>query len=372
VRAASLASVLLLVFLSSASAQALRDLRLAFVGDIMAHNVNTRMSDYQDIYRGVADIFHGCDLVAANLEFPIDSTRPTSGYPLFNGDPAYVRAAVESGIQVFSVANNHAFDAGEEGVFQTLRAFAALSGAASGALTFSGIRGNQHRPFLPETRIVNGVRVGFLAVTQFLNEPDAGRYVNVVDYSDDRAVQDLLQLVRSVSPLYGLFIVSYHGDREYAQEPSPLKRAFFQELLEAGAHIVFSHHPHVVQRYEVVRVKGVERLIMYSMGNFISGMTWMLGPAHLRGAVAATGESYILMVDVRCAAGGCSVRGVEPIPIANYMNERNEMVVARMSDLAEGTIVLSPGWQEYFAGRLALMESFLGVAASPDQPVDRE
>lgn len=368
VRAASVASVLFLVFLSSAAAQAQRDLRLAFVGDIMAHDVNTSMSDYGDIYRGVADIFHGSDLVAANIEFPINPARSPSGYPLFNGDPAYVRAAVESGIEVFSGANNHAFDGGEEGVFQTLRVFAALSGAAPCGLTLSGIRGNQHRPFLPETRLVNGVRIGFLAITQFLNEPDAGRYVNVVDYSDDRAVQDLLQLVRSVSPLYDLFIVSYHGDREYVQDPSPLKGVFFRQLLDAGAHIVFSHHPHVVQRYEVVQVKGADRLIMYSMGNFISGMTWKLGPTQLSGAVAATGESYILTVDVQCAAGGCTVRGVEPIPIANYMNERKEMVVARMSDLAEGTIALSPGWKEYFAGRLALMRRFLGVATSLDQP----
>ncbi len=215
---------------------------------------------------------------------------------------------------------------------------------------------------------MKGIRVGFIAVAQFLNEPDQGRYVNVVDFSNAAQVEGFLALVRNVSPLYDLFIVSYHGDREYVQEPSPLKRAFFRQLLEAGAHIVVGHHPHVVQGYDVVRVGGGQRLAMYSLGNFISGMTWRLGPADMQGIIAATGESYMLAVDVRCDGGGCSVLQPQPIPIANYMNERSEMVVARMNDLVDGSVKVSPPWRDYYARRLELMRGFLareGPATGP-------
>jgi len=103
----------------------------------------------------------------------------------------------------------------------------------------------------------------------------------------------------------------------------------------------------------------VQKLAMYSMGNFISGMTWMLSPDQMHGIPAATGESYMLTVDVRCDAGGCSVIQTEAIPIANYMDEHTEMVVARMSDLADGIVKLSPAWRAYYAEHLALMRAFL-------------
>jgi poly-gamma-glutamate synthesis protein (capsule biosynthesis protein) len=205
---------------------------------------------------------------------------------------------------------------------------------------------------------MRGVRVGFLAATQFLNETDAGRYVQVVDYSDETAAQGFVDFVGRISPQFDLLIVSYHGDREYSTETSSLKRRFFHRLLEAGACIVFSHHPHVVQGYEIVRVRGADRLIMYSMGNFISGMTWWLDPKAPSDELAATGEAYMLCVQVQCA-GGCSVSSVEPVPIANYKNERGEMVVARMEDLANGAVALPAIWKSFYAERLLRMRRFL-------------
>jgi hypothetical protein len=87
-------------------------------------------------------------------------------------------------------------------------------------------------------------------------------------------------------------------------------------------------------------------------------MTWRLDPGVPSDEWAATGEGYMLRVQVQCA-GGCAVSGVVPVPIANYRNERGEMVVARMEDLATGTIALPPIWKSFFAERLARMRRFL-------------
>jgi poly-gamma-glutamate synthesis protein (capsule biosynthesis protein) len=353
----------LLAFTAASARLGAQSLRLTFVGDIMGHDVNYRMEDFRDIYRGVRDLLRADDLTFANLELPLDPSRPPAGYPYFNGTPAYLAAAVDAGVDLFSLANNHAFDGGVEGIFQTIRALEGSRARSARAFAYSGTRGNLHTSFLPETLVVKGIRIGFIAVAQFLNEPDQGRYVHVVDYADPAGAEDFLGLVRDLSPLYDLFIVSYHGDREYVQEPSPLKRAFFRRLLEAGAHIVVGHHPHVVQGYDLVQVNGSQRLALYSMGNFISGMTWMLGPADLRGMIAATGESYMMAVDVSCGAGGCSVQKTEPVPIANYMDERSRMLIALMSDLADGTVKLSPSWQAYYGRRLELMRAFLARSA---------
>jgi poly-gamma-glutamate capsule biosynthesis protein CapA/YwtB (metallophosphatase superfamily) len=343
------------------SAPASRDLSLTFVGDIMGHDVNYRMQDYHDIYRGVQDLLRSSDLTFANLELSLDPFRPAAGYPLFNGTRAYLAAAVDSGINLFSLANNHAFDGGVEGILQTTRALEEARLASLRPFAYSGIRANPARPFSPAPLTVKGVRVGFLAVSQFLNERDGGRYVQVVDYSRPDETEPFLAWVRSIAPLYDLLIVSYHGDREYVQTPSPSKRRFFRALLGAGAAIVVGHHPHVVQEYEIVDSGGVRRLAMYSMGNFISGMTWTVAPSRLDGMLAATGESYLLRVEVRCGSDGCSVTDARPIPIANYMDGRMQMVVARLSDLADGSVSLSPPWRAYYSARLALMRQFLGM-----------
>ena len=339
-----------------------RELRLTFVGDIMGHEVNYRMRDFRDIYRGVRDVFLAGDLAFANLELSLDPFRPAAGYPWFNGTREYLAAAVDSGINLFSLANNHAFDGGVEGVLQTIRALEEARSGSPRPFAYSGTRGNPARPFDAQAIMVKGVRIGFVAVSQFLNERDEGRYVHVVDYSEPAEAQAFLAWIRAIAPLYDLLIVSYHGDREYVQAPSPAKRSFFRELLAAGAGIVVGHHPHVVQEYEIVEAAGERRLAMYSMGNLISGMTWAEATSRLGGMLAATGESYMLQVDVRCATGGCSVTGAQPIPIANYQDAQMQMVVARLSDLADGTVAVSPVWRDYYAARLALMREFLRSA----------
>jgi poly-gamma-glutamate synthesis protein (capsule biosynthesis protein) len=331
-------------------------LRLTFLGDIMGHDINLRMEDYRDIYRGVEDVLRADDLTVANLEFPVEPTLPVSGYPFFNASRGYLDAALDAGIDAFSLANNHAFDQKTEGIFQTLRAAGSARAAAARQISFSGIRGNPLQPFLPETIVVKGLRVGFIAATQFVNDPAGRPYINVVDCTDEGAVQDFLALVRRESPRYDLFIVSYHGDREYAAEPDPAKRAFFLRLLESGAHIVCGHHPHVVQGWELARVDGGDRLILYSMGNFISGMTWRLDPSDPEGALPPRGESYLLAAEVLLTGGTVSVVRADALPIANYRNARGEMVVGKLRELADGTVPLTKAWSTYYAGRLALME----------------
>jgi hypothetical protein len=350
-----------------------RILHLSFLGDIMAHDVNSSMADYDDIYTDVSDLFLRDDLTFANLELPVDPTRPASGYPFFNGSPSYVKAALDAGVDVFSLANNHAFDNGVEGIFQTLRSLESLRGG-SRPFWVSGIRGNPRRPFLPTEITVQGVRVGFLALSQFLNVPGGLRYVNVVDYGDEGAVEQLLGAVRAARQQVDLLVVSWHGDAEYVQQPAPGKRRFFHRLMEAGAQVVYSHHPHVVQGYEIARgaAGGQDGLIMYSMGNFISGMTWGLDPSQADPPLAATGEAYVLQVIVRCAGNGCSVQDAEPVFVANYRNAQGEMVVGRMDRLADGSIPVGAAWKRYFAGRMRMMEDFLrrtsgwaGAFASP-------
>ncbi|HVP17942.1 MAG TPA: CapA family protein [Spirochaetia bacterium] len=359
---------------SCAHADSPRVLHLTFVGDLMAHPVLFATPDYGEIYRGIADVLDASDLVFANLEFPVDSTRPVSGYPLFNGHPDYVRAALEAGINVLSAANNHAFDGGEEGVLQTVRALTSLGGQSPRGLFFSGMRGNPSRPFAPATILVNGARIGFIAVTQFVNQWGGGRYVHVVDYADHGQADEFVGFVKETSAFYDAFIVSYHGDREYVQEPDPAKRAFFHRLVENGATIVFAHHPHVLQQYELERVGGTQRLIMYSMGNFISGMAWRESPPDPDSLSALISDSIMLQVELTVDSAGGTVSRAEPVPIADSWNDKGELVVMRLDELANGKKTGSSPWRTYFESRRERIANLLRgqEAASPPGAITAE
>ncbi len=336
---------------------------LTFLGDIMAHTVNYVMSDYNSIYDRVEDLLKEDALTFANLESPVDSTRQYSTYPKFNIGTEYVQAAVDAGIEVFSLANNHAYDYGQEGLFQTLRSMARIEKIADHKIYYSGIRGNLMASFEPVEINIKGLRIGFLAVTQMTNvwQKYNHHYVHVVDYNNAQAKEALLGAVRKFSTKYDLFILSYHGGVEYALKPDPGKVRFFHQLLEAGVHIVYGHHPHVLQPFRLVNVEGKNRLIIFSAGNFISGMTWRMAPSDYENPIAFTGDSALLVVEIsftnREEYLQASVDAVRPVLITNVKNEKGELVVDTFLRLLEQN--LSEEWSDFYRSRYRIMEALI-------------
>ena len=57
---------------------------------------------------------------------------------------------------------------------------------------------------------------------------------------------------------------------EYQLEPTEEQKELYHKMVSWGADIVFGGHPHVVEPAEVVNKDGQNKLIIYSMGNFLS------------------------------------------------------------------------------------------------------
>jgi poly-gamma-glutamate capsule biosynthesis protein CapA/YwtB (metallophosphatase superfamily) len=337
--------------------QAPRVVTLGFVGDLMMHAINHLAADYRDLFRDVEPLLQGDDLTFANLEFPVDPGRPYADFPSFNGTPEYLQAAVAAGIDAFSLANNHAFDGGEEGVLQTLRLIDRAGRAGGRMLYRAGTRANPEVPFRGARAEVDGVRIAFLAATQFLNTRGGGGRVAVVDYHDRRAADDFAALVRAESGASDVTVVSYHCGVEYAGAPPPGLDAFLDRLASCGATVVYGHHPHVLQTPRFVYAGLSRRLVLPSMGNFISGQAQYLDPASGRGAEApGTGDSALVRVRVLCGTGWVTVIGVEAVPLAVHWNSRGELVVGLLSALAgsasAGITPAASAWETYFRGRL--------------------
>jgi poly-gamma-glutamate synthesis protein (capsule biosynthesis protein) len=339
-------------------------LRMNFAGDIMAHTVNFNMPDYDKIYENVIPILRTADVSFGNLEIPVADSLPLSTYPRFNVHTPYVKAAVDAGFTVFSLANNHSNDQGTEGIIATRGVLAAMTPP----VVSSGLRSFKDQRMKPALFSVKGKKILFLAVTEILNSYDgAGKLVYYVAPTIKARTAFLAELakMRKEHPC-DIFVLSIHlNEPEYVRTVNDAKRTWFAQIAEAGVDIVWGHHPHVMQDWELVTYEdgGKERqaLFMYSMGNFISGQRYAPDRENPDGMREYTGDGVILQVTV---SGGTMT--VKPIPLTNYTDPKFGPVVRPFDDAFVSS--LSDPWIRYYRARYELMQSYLPEL--PPMPVN--
>jgi len=66
-------------------------------------------------------------------------------------------------------------------------------------------------------------------------------------------------------------ILSLHFGDEYVRDPNEKQEDLVRFAAMAGADVILGHHPHVLQPVEWVKGKNGRTLVIYSLGNFISG-----------------------------------------------------------------------------------------------------
>jgi len=198
------------------------------------------------------------DIVFANLENPLTSTRRAHGF--FLADPGYAGAMKEAGINIVSVANNHIFDGGEVGFLHT------MENLNINNIEFTG--GGKDLSSARRGRIVraNGTSILFLAYTRFCNSnfaSAAGEYPGILPLDIDLIMEDL----KSARGKSDLVFISLHWGYENQPGVHPMQVEIAHKLIEAGADCIIGHHSHVPHGIEVY--KG--RPVIYSLGNFIFG-----------------------------------------------------------------------------------------------------
>ena len=103
----------------------------------------------------------------------------------------------------------------------------------------------------PETvyRSVNGIPLAFLAL-------DA-----IGGFDLDMAIQG----VKSAGE--ALVVVAIHWGMEDQFDPSASQQEVAEALADAGATLIWGHHPHVLQPAEWIHSATAETLVLYSLGN---------------------------------------------------------------------------------------------------------
>lgn len=308
---------------------------LAAVGDVMVHAPVQRRgyaSGFGPIWAAVAPWFRAADIAIANLETPVAQglravgrPHPDPGpvldgvvytdYPLFNAHPVIIDALREAGVDVVTVANNHAMDRGSPGLTATLDALDARGMAHTGAR-----RPGAPRDFALRLR----TRLGPLALIGCSYDTNgiADPHRQVLLCFRDRA--ELLAAVRAEAARGGVIVLPHWGD-EYQHRPSRAQRDLGRALIAAGAMAVIGHHPHVVQPWEVVAGPAGNGLIAYSLGNFVSSQ---------RSLPRATG--MLLRAEVCRTAQGLALAGAGWVPLLTAV-DRQGLVVTMPPPGAQGT-----------------------------------
>lgn len=250
---------------STAVSKPAATITIAAVGDIMlggtaGPELQQLGYDYPFVY--MKPLWADSALVFGNLEGPL--TARTEGKAqkqyVFRSPPERVAAALfAAGIRAVSLANNHTLDYGADGLADTVAALNATGIAHAGA----GADSRAART--PAYVEANGKRIALLAYSATLPEEFfAGATTPGTAFAHEAHVSADVVAARARADIV---LVSFHWGREGSTELRDYQTKLGRIAIDAGAHAVLGHHPHILQGIERYR----NGIIFYSLGNFVFG-----------------------------------------------------------------------------------------------------
>lgn len=288
---------------------------LSFVGD-MLFTENT-LSRYNStgitsmVSEELLSAMTGADLFMVNEEFPF-STRGEAAEDkqfTFRVDPSYVRIFQELGVDVTTVANNHALDFGVDAFTDSLDTL-----DQAGIARVGGGRTLEEAK-APVIRTVGDTTVGILG---------ASRVIPVSSWAAGSArpgmftAYDQTPLLNEISDLSAQCdhtLVYLHWGIEKDEYPQEYQRKLAYACIDAGADLVIGSHPHVLQGFEMYKGK----LIVYSLGNFIF----------------SNNANPTVLLQVQIKRDGTMAASLIPCVRVNGQMQRNTAPAALLSHLTE-------------------------------------
>lgn len=244
--------------------------------------------------RPVWQLLRDADVAFTNLETTLTEREGgTEKLVTLRADPGLATEVAEGGIDVCTLANNHAMDYGEGGIEDTLAALDKAGVGRVGAgrdlaeaesplvLDHGGLRvaclgfactlpngcgAGTGRAGLAPIRVLSRFVIDPVSIDE---NPGIAPFVEtvVMPGDDERAAQ----AVRSARAQADAVVVALHWGvpngwvTEAQGELATYQRPLARTLVEAGADAVVGHHPHVLHGIEVIE----GRPVFYSLGNFL-------------------------------------------------------------------------------------------------------
>lgn len=261
--------VYLLFYLTPVAGQDTTRVSILFTGDIMQHDSQiaaaydpvSKAYNYESCFKYINPVLQSADLTIGNLEVTLGGP-PYKGYPQFSAPDQLATQLKVSGYDVLVTANNHCVDRGRKGLERTISILDTLGLLHTGTFVDSTQR-RSHHPIVVEK---NGITLSLLNYTYGTNGIPIP-YPNIVNLIDTVLIKNDLALAKAQKT--DAIIVFMHWGNEYQSLPNLFQKRVTELCFREGVKLVIGAHPHVVQPIEWDKEK--DRLIAYSLGNFVSG-----------------------------------------------------------------------------------------------------
>ena len=222
--------------------------KLLMVGDALIHSsvYNDALTedgnyDFKPMLKYVKPILKSYDLKYYNQETILGgSSLGYSSYPKFNSPVEVGDAFLNAGFNYWKSKKN---------------------------VVFSGQWTSWEERNTNPVYSVNGINYAFFSYTTWTNgleTPVGKEYLNNV-YSNEKAYLD----ISAVKDRADVIIVAMHWGEEYNLDITEEQREIANYLSSLGVNIIIGTHPHVVEPVEYIN--NGDTLVIYSLGNFISG-----------------------------------------------------------------------------------------------------
>jgi poly-gamma-glutamate synthesis protein (capsule biosynthesis protein) len=334
-------------------------------------HVRDRVYSWQELTAGIAPLIAG-DLNFMNLETVVTDSNElpaTKRWYNFRSHPDGVRHLVDIGFNLMSLANNHSFDYGVEGIRDTLRHVDSYR--SDGLLGHAGLGMNADEAAKPAVVRKRGESIAFAAVGIVWQKYRAGK--DKAGQLSPKRKADMALVTQKLRDTDASFhVLSIHEGSQFRVRPSAgVRKRWRSAVTDGGVDLIVGHHAHVA--------RGVERIgdsiIFWGLGDFL-----LLGnpPDHRRLRSLELCRDFGLLARVHLLPDGkgrLRTRAVEIIPIggvsrlpeklpADAASERVELInhlSAMLDDRASGAIGLRFAPREDGSG----LYCFEGAEAEP-------
>jgi hypothetical protein len=285
-----------------------------------------KLVSFSDTLAGISSEVDG-DLAFINLETVVTDRNelPPEGKGKnafhFRSHPAALKALIDAGFNLFSLANNHSYDYGPQGIEETLYHLAVAN--AQKAIAYAGIGSNFDEAIKPGCIDLDGTRIAFSAIgimtgdqPQYRAGPDKPGQASYRDRPDFEATLDKLTAIPA-----DYRILSIHYGLEGRVVPDERQLADWRGFAagEKNIDLILGHHPHVAQGVEL----DGKSLIFYGLGNFLHPGTAEMSRFGLC-------RDYGLMAKVHLAKldGTWRPAAIEAIPLTNTQIKPERLAAA--------------------------------------------
>ena len=282
-------------------------------------------------FASTAANLRAADVTLGNLECALSwrgRPWPNKTYT-FQGDPRAVQGLAWAGFDLIAQGNNHARDYGDTALRDT---FANLDRAK---IAHAGAGVNYAAAWKPAVITRKGAKVAYLSFSEIGPSVFAAgsKHPGTAYTLNDKAVNKQIAMANKTADYV---IVSFHWGVEKQYSPTSRQVREGRAAIDAGADMVLSHHPHVIEGVEFYKKK----LIAYSLGNFVfspgstAGRSSMILHARLRPA----GVTNVSADPVYIGSNGRPV-------LQTGSSARKILNIVRSTSVARGTKVWFYGGQ---------------------------